>query len=121
MTRDDIAAFFTRRDALDAEAYLELDYTFECVGDPRAAAAHLASEQSTAQWKRVGIDEDYRPRFGAKVLELEATALQGGLSISVPNAPRGPVHACRVTIAHPHGNFGARFPNLLTAVLGEGP
>ncbi|MBK9411709.1 MAG: ribulose 1,5-bisphosphate carboxylase [Gemmatimonadetes bacterium] len=121
MTRDDIAAFFTRRDALDAEAYLELDYTFECVGDPRAAAAHLASEQSTAQWKRVGIDEDYRPRFGAKVLELEATALPGGFSITVPNAPRGPVHACRVTIAHPHGNFGARFPNLLTAVLGEGP
>ena len=58
MTRDDIDAFFAHRAALDAEAYVELDFTFECVGDPRAAAAHLASEQSTAQWKRVGIDEE---------------------------------------------------------------
>ena len=46
MTRDDIAAFFTRRDALDAEAYLELDYTFECVGDPRAAAAQMCIRDS---------------------------------------------------------------------------
>jgi ribulose-bisphosphate carboxylase large chain len=30
------------------------------------------------------------------------------------------VHACRATIAHPHGNFGPRIPNLLSAVCGEG-
>jgi ribulose-bisphosphate carboxylase large chain len=35
---------------------------------PATAAAHLCSEQSTAQWKRVDVDEDYRPRFGAKVV-----------------------------------------------------
>lgn len=120
MNRDDIAGFFARRDALDPQDHLELDFTFECAGDPREAAAHLCSEQSTAQWHRVGVDEDFRPRFAAKVLELESRALPGGFSYPVPDAPRGPVHACRATIAHPHGNFGPRLPNLLSAVCGEG-
>ena len=29
-------------------------------------------------------------------------------------------YRCRVKIAHPHGNFGPRLPNLLTAACGEG-
>ncbi len=120
MRPDDIAGFFARREALDSEAYLELDFSFECVGDPRVAAAHLCSEQSTAQWHRVGVDEDFRPRFGAKVLQLEVTPQAGGFSYPVPGAPAGPVHQCRATIAHPHGNFGPRIPNLLSAVCGEG-
>jgi ribulose-bisphosphate carboxylase large chain len=120
MTGDDIAAFFARTGELDADAYLELDYTFECVGDPRAAAAHLCSEQSTAQWRRVGVDEDFRPRFAARVLALDATPRPAGFSLPLPQLPPGDVHACRATIAHPHGNFGARLPNLLSAVCGEG-
>ena len=72
MSPDDIAAFFARPAELDPEGHLALDFTFECVGDPRAAAAHLCSEQSTAQWRRVGVDEDFRPRFAAKVLTLDA-------------------------------------------------
>ncbi len=120
MDRDDVAAFFARRGDLDPQAYVELDFTFECAGDPREAAAHLCSEQSTAQWRRVGVDEDFRPRFAAKVLELESRALPGGFSVPVPDAPAGKVHACRATIAHPHGNFGPRLPNLLSAVCGEG-
>lgn len=120
MTSDDIPGFFASRADLDADAYLELDFTFECVGDPRLAAAHLCSEQSTAQWRRVGIAEDFRPRFGAKVLELDATPLPEGFSHPLFDAPSGAVHRCRATIAHPHGNFGARLPNLLTAVCGEG-
>lgn len=119
MHHDDITSFFASRDQIDREAYLELTFTFECAGDPRVAAAHLASEQSTAQWKRVGVDEDFRPRFGAKVLELDATPVAGfsvPLAITVP----GPVHRCHAVIAHPHGNFGARLPNLISAVLGEG-
>ncbi len=120
MTSDDIAGFFARRAELDLDAYLELDFTFECAGDPRSAAAHLCSEQSTAQWKRVDVAEDYRPRFGAKVLELEATPLPHGFSYPVANAPTGGVHRCRAVIAHPHGNFGARLPNLMSAVMGEG-
>jgi len=120
MTRDDMHGFFARRESLDAEQYLELDYRVECAGDPREAAAHLASEQSTAQWRRVGVDEDFRPRFGAKVIALDATPQPDGFSIPLAAAQRGPVHACRITIAHPHGNFGARLPNLLSAVAGEG-
>ena len=120
MTPDDIAGFYARRADLNAEDYLELDFDFECAGDPREAAAHLCSEQSTAQWRRVGIDEDFRPRFAAKVLELHAEPRPGGFSIKVECAVRGPVHACRVTVAHPHGNFGPRIPNLLSAVCGEG-
>jgi ribulose-bisphosphate carboxylase large chain len=120
MTPDDISGFFARRGELDPEAYLELDFAFECAGDPREAAAHLCSEQSTAQWRRVGVDEDFRPRFAARVLELEATPKLGGFSYAVEGAPGGPVHACRATIAHPHGNFGPRIPNLLSAVCGEG-
>jgi ribulose-bisphosphate carboxylase large chain len=120
MTADDIAGFFARRGELDPEDYLELDFSFECAGDPREAAAHLCSEQSTAQWRRVGVDEDFRPRFAAKVLELESEPRPSGFSIPMECAARGPVHACRTTIAHPHGNFGPRIPNLLSAVCGEG-
>lgn len=120
MSPDDIAGFCARRGELNAEDYIELDFSFQCAGDPRAAAAHLCSEQSTAQWKRVGVNEDFRPRFAAKVLSLEAAARPAGFSLEVACDARGPVHACRVTIAHPHGNFGPRIPNLISAVLGEG-
>jgi len=120
MRPDDIHGFFAERGTLEAEAYLELDFQFECAGDPREAAAHLCAEQSTAQWQRVGTDDDFRPRFGAKVLHLEATLQRDGFSYDVPGAPSGPVHRCHVTIAHPHGNFGPRLPNLLSAVCGEG-
>jgi ribulose-bisphosphate carboxylase large chain len=120
MAPDDIAGFYARRADLDPEDYLELDFDFECAGDPKEAAAHLCSEQSTAQWRRIGVDEDFRPRFAAKVLELTAEPRPSGFSIPVECATRGPVHACRATIAHPHGNFGPRIPNLLSAVCGEG-
>jgi ribulose-bisphosphate carboxylase large chain len=119
MRAHDIEAFFARRDTLDMEDYLELTFTFECAGDPRAAAAHLASEQSTAQWQRVGVDEDFRPRFAAKVVDLEALSIEG-FSVPLAVVPAGPVHRCRAVIAHPHGNFGPRLPNLITAVMGEG-
>lgn len=120
MRPEDVEAFFPAPDALDPDAYIELDLTFECVGDPRAAAAHLCSEQSTAQWARIGVDEDFRPRYGAKVLRLHAEARPDGFSLPLASVPGGTVHACSVTVAHPHGNFGPRIPNLLSAVLGEG-
>ncbi|NJL08354.1 MAG: ribulose 1,5-bisphosphate carboxylase [Methylacidiphilales bacterium] len=120
MTPDDIAGFFAARADLNLDDYIELDFTFECAGDPRAAAAHLASEQSTAQWRRVGIDEDFRPRFAAKVIDLHAEPQPIGFSVPVACAAPGEVFSCRATIAHPHGNFGPRIPNLLSAVCGEG-
>jgi ribulose-bisphosphate carboxylase large chain len=120
VTHEDAQGFFATRSELDAEKYLELDYTFECTGDPRIAAAHLCSEQSTAQWKRVGVHEDFRPTFAARVLELESERSPDGFSYSVPGAPVGEVYRCRTVIAHPHANFGPRLPNLLSAIAGEG-
>lgn len=115
----DVDGFYARRNALDMNRYLVLTFTFECAGDPRVAAAHLASEQSTAQWHRVGVDEDFRPEYAAKVLELDAVPVDG-FSLPLAVVPPGPVHRCRAIIAHPWGNFGARLPNLISAVMGEG-
>ncbi|WP_058557807.1 RuBisCO large subunit C-terminal-like domain-containing protein [Thiohalocapsa sp. ML1] len=120
MTTDDIAGFYAELSQLDADAHLLLDYRIECTGDPRTAAAHLASEQSTAQWRRVGVDEDYRPRFAAKVVDLEVETVLHGTSSPLEPAVTEPLSVCRVRIAHPHANFGPRLPNLLSAVLGEG-
>jgi ribulose-bisphosphate carboxylase large chain len=121
MQDSDDSGFFADADALDQNAYLHLDYYLECSGDPWVAAAHFCAEQSTAQWKRVGVAEDLRPKFAARVIAL--TRLDPELSefsYGIGNARGGPVHACHVTIAHPHGNFGPRIPNLLSAVCGEG-
>lgn len=118
--QDDADAFFAVASDLDRDAYLELDYTFECAGHPKLAAAHLCSEQSTAQWRRVGVDEDFRPRHAARIIAFDATPLPGGFSCALERIPEGEVHRCTVTIAHPHINFGPRIPNLLSAVCGEG-
>ncbi len=112
--------FFADWHNLDAEKYLQLDYYFETTSDPEEAAAHLCQEQSTAQWKRVGVDEDLRDRFGAKVIDLVVEQ-----TFDKPNHPylaeeSKQSYGCRVKIAHPHENFGPKIPNLLTAVGGEG-
>jgi ribulose-bisphosphate carboxylase large chain len=120
MNASDIDGFFADASSLDLEAHLILDYRIECSGDPRVAAAHLCSEQSTAQWRRVGVDEDYRPTFAAKVIDLELETELSGTSDLLEPPVNGPVTVCRVRIAHPHANFGPRIPNLLSAVLGEG-
>ncbi|EGV33075.1 Ribulose-bisphosphate carboxylase [Thiorhodococcus drewsii AZ1] len=120
MQESDWAGFFADPQALDSDAYIKLEYYLECVGDPELAAAHFCAEQSTAQWRRVGSNEDLRPRFGARVIGLEVLGTQPDFSYGIGNAKGEPVHACRVTIAHPHGNFGPRIPNLLSAVCGEG-
>ncbi len=70
MVQEGRRGFFADRSSLKMEEYVVLDYYFECAADPEEAAAHLCQEQSTAQWKRVGVDEDLRDRFGAKVIDL---------------------------------------------------
>ena len=120
MRAADREGFFSDAARLDPDAHLLLDYYFECSGDPDNAAAHLCSEQSTAQWRRVGMAEDFRPRFAAKVVDLEVTAVRPAFSHAVDPPLPGPVSLCRVRIAHPHANFGPRLPNLVSAVLGEG-
>lgn len=120
MHNSELAGFHADPLTLDRESYLILDYYLECLGDPIAAAAHFCSEQSTAQWRRVGHEEDLRPRFAAKVIGLDLEANRSRFSYGLNCTQSGPVHACRVRIAHPHGNFGPRLPNLLSAVCGEG-
>ncbi len=112
--------FFADRASLNVEDYIVLDYYFESVIDPEEAAAHLCQEQSTAQWRRVGVDEDLRDQFGAKVIDLEVTGNLDRPSYPLPSIEAAKTYQCRVSIAHPHGNFGPRIPNILTAALGEG-
>ena len=120
MKASDVSTFFAQPGELDPQDYLELDYVFECYGDPRLAAAALCSEQSTGQWHRVGVDEDLRPRFAAKVLALSVEGQLPAPSCPTTEQATGEVSVCRITIAHPHANFGPRIPNLLSAVMGEG-
>ncbi len=101
---NDIPSFFADIQNLSPQEYLFADYVFQCTIDPRLAAAGLACEQSTAQWKRVNVQEDFRKNFGAKVVDLKISSNQ-----------------CQVKIAHPIINFGPRIPNLLSALAGEGP
>jgi ribulose-bisphosphate carboxylase large chain len=120
MNAEDVKGFFASRESLDMEQYLVLDYYLESVGDIETALAHFCSEQSTAQWKRVGVDEDFRLVHAAKVIDYEVIEELEQLSYPVKHSETGKIHACRVTIAHPHCNFGPKIPNLLTAVCGEG-
>ena len=112
--------FFADRSELDMEDYLVFEYQFESFVDPEEAAAHLCQEQSTAQWKRVGIDEDFRPRFGAKVIDLKVIEQRQRSKHPEMGDEQGPAYSCHVKIAHPHANFGPRIPNMLTAACGEG-
>ncbi|RXL69590.1 ribulose 1,5-bisphosphate carboxylase, partial [Citrobacter sp. AAK_AS5] len=48
MNPSDLSGFFANQHELNPEDYLLLDYYLECSGDPRLAAAHFCSEQSTA-------------------------------------------------------------------------
>ncbi len=121
MKNADWSGFFADAKALNQDDYIILDYYIECTGDPQIAAAHFCAEQSTAQWHRMGSSEDLRPTFAAKVIALDVlTAKKSCFSYDLGIHLDGDVHACRVRIAHPHGNFGARLPNLLSAVCGEG-
>lgn len=116
----DERAFFADPTALPHDDFVYLTYRFECIGDPERAAAHLCQEMSTAQWRRPGRDEDFRPRHAARVIELNPL---GESARSCMNPPwfTGPRYVtCQVVIAVPHVNFGPRLPNLLTVACGEG-
>ncbi|MDO8526379.1 MAG: RuBisCO large subunit C-terminal-like domain-containing protein [Deltaproteobacteria bacterium] len=96
--------FMARRSELDLDLYVIETFQFETDIDPEEAAIHLCQEQSTAQWKRVDVDEDFRIRYGAKLLNLKTVGEKSYVA----------------EIAQPHINFGTKIPNLLTTVCGEG-
>lgn len=113
-------SFFADPADLDLDDFLIFEYRFDCFVDPEEAAAHLCQEQSTAQWKRVGVEEDLRPRFGAKVIRLDIIEQHARPVHPEMGDESGPIYSCRVKIAHPHANFGPKIPNILTAACGEG-
>ena len=120
MHQEERLGFVADEAGLDMDSYLVFDYWFESVTDPEEAAVHLCREQSTAQWKRVGVDEDFRPLFGAKVIALrvEHTSEKPTYPFSGIGGTR--FHRCRVRIAYPQRNLGPSIPSLLTAACGEG-
>ncbi len=116
----DRQAFFAEPGTLDMDDYVVLDYFFESTLEPAEAAAHLCQEQSTAQWKRVGVDEDLRPLYGAKVIDLVVERRPEKPCLPFQLESWEKLFACRVKIAYPIRNIGASIPNLLTAACGEG-
>ncbi|NNF46165.1 MAG: ribulose 1,5-bisphosphate carboxylase [Desulfofustis sp.] len=120
MKNEDSKGFYAEQADLAMEDHLIFEYRFESFVDPEEAAAHLCQEQSTAQWKRVGVDEDLRCQFGAKVIELTVIDQRETSHYPEMGNEQGPVYSCRVKIAHPHANFGPKIPNILTAACGEG-
>ncbi|MDP2600579.1 MAG: RuBisCO large subunit C-terminal-like domain-containing protein [Deltaproteobacteria bacterium] len=105
---------------LDKEKYVIETFLFESQIDPEDAALHLCQEHSTAQWKRVDVDEDFRPQHAAKLLSLEVLETKDTPAFPAPFHTGPKFHTCRARIANPHINFGAKLPNLLTVVCGEG-
>jgi ribulose-bisphosphate carboxylase large chain len=120
MSESDKQGFFADQADLAMDDYLIFEYYFETTIDPEEAAAHLCQEQSTAQWKRVDVDEDLRDRFGAKVIDLKVEKEQASPSYCLPQDIGKHTYVCHVRIAHPHANFGPKLPNILTAAGGEG-
>ncbi|MBI5299092.1 MAG: ribulose 1,5-bisphosphate carboxylase, partial [Deltaproteobacteria bacterium] len=116
----DIPHFKAKKSELNLEQYIILTYFFESQTDPEEAALHLCQEQSTAQWKRVGIDEDFRPKHGAKLLDMEILEVKDQPFFQSPFNKGPKFYNCKATIAHPHINFGPKIPNMLTTILGEG-
>lgn len=115
LTPDERAFLAPDRNLLD-EGYLLFDYVFETADDPLRAAIHLCREQSTALWARPGVDEDYRPRHAARVVDLRHLATNDVASTGAG----GRFTRAFARIAHPLINFGPRLPNILTAACGEG-
>ena len=120
MTPEDRQGFFAIDAELDFDEHVIETYWFETSEDPRDAAAALCQEHSTAQWKRPGVDEDFRPKHAAKVISLDVVDESREPSFVSPFTKGDRFFRCIVRIAHPHRNFGAKIPNLLTAVAGEG-
>lgn len=107
VTSKEIPGFFAAWSELSQDRYVRAVYRFAPSGDPRLAAASICAEQSTAMWHRIGVSEDLRTQFGAKVLRLTPLSSDA-------------VHPWELELAHPHENFGPRLANLLVALAGEG-
>lgn len=106
---------------LDLEKYTIAEYVFESVVDPEKAVSDLCQEQATAQHRRSFVEEDTRPKYGAKVIELQVLEKDVEPKFVFEFTPKGKkVSVCKAKIAQPWINFGAKIPNMLSALVGEG-
>ncbi len=113
--------FYAESYEINPDDYITLEYYLETDANPYETAAHLCQEQSTAQFKRVDVDEDFRPLHAAKVVSVEPNTRQElFVDESNPGAEEATKAGWWVTILYPHRNFGPRIPNLMTAICGEG-
>lgn len=120
ISKNEIQNFFAD-DKINLDDYLVEEYLIETFIDPELAVAGFAMEQSTAQWKRSNVEEDFRTRYGAKVLSYEVINTKDKSLYDLPLLKNHKkFYECTVKIANPHINFGAKFPNILTAAAGEG-
>ncbi|MBT3181066.1 MAG: ribulose 1,5-bisphosphate carboxylase [Deltaproteobacteria bacterium] len=120
MKKSDIQGFLKKESEIDRESHVIFEYIFETLLDPLEAAAHLCQETSTAQWKRPGVEEDFRPQYAAKVISLDVLD-KSSISAFYTNAEGVSSYLrVKVRIAHPYHNFGTAIPNLLTVAMGEG-
>lgn len=120
MRTEEREAFFADESTLQIEDHLVFTYLIESDGDIYEAAANLAREQSTAQWQRPGVDEDFRPQHAAKVISVELLEAAATSALTQESVPGVRFQRAQIRIAHPHRNFGPRIPNLLTVAMGEG-
>ena len=120
MKRDDIQGFLAKESEIDKGSCVIFDYVFETSLDPLEAAARLCQEASTAQWKRPGVDEDFRARHAAKVVALDVLDESGFSAFYSDREGVSSYLKVRARIAHPYRNFGTKIPNLLTVAMGEG-
>jgi ribulose-bisphosphate carboxylase large chain len=113
--------FYAESYVINPDDYIVLEYYFETADNPFEVAAHLCQEQSTAQWSRVGVDEDFREKFASKVLSVEPnTRVELFADDDNPGGQEATRKGWWVKIAYPHANFGPRIPNLITGLCGEG-
>ncbi|MEK6970635.1 MAG: RuBisCO large subunit C-terminal-like domain-containing protein, partial [archaeon] len=99
--------------------YALFTYLIETPISPLEAGAHLCQEQSTAQWARIGVEEDFREKYGAKVVRCDILG-KSSTPLLYTFVEGKTYTTAKIVIAHPIVNFGARVPNLMTAAAGEG-
>lgn len=119
MNAEEEMGFLALGEKLDESKYAFFTYLIETPVEPKSACAALCREQSTALWNRVDVKEDFRPRHGAKVVELKVLgeSEKPNIELFVKGKKYFRVLA---KIAHPTINFGPKLPNLITAAAGEG-
>jgi ribulose-bisphosphate carboxylase large chain len=119
ISKEDIPGFFAVLGALNPNDYILVDYFFETTFEPRLAAATICSEMSTAQWRRVGVEEDLREEYGAKAVKLNILK-QTNQSKFNSSSNDQTYSQCELSIAYPIKNFGTSISTLLSCVIGEG-